>query len=456
MNLANRVIELVYDLKDRFTGKHRKITSSIKEVERATGKSASKIKKSMMIIRSSFDSILDLGKRTFLPLTATIGGMLGSVINIGSKFESLKVSLETVTGSAEDAEKAFALITDFAKETPYSVEEITQAFIKLKALGLDPSEDALRSYGNTASAMGKSLDQFVEAVADAAVGQFERLLDFGIKASSQGDQVAFTFQGITKTVGKNAAEIETYLRNIGNVQFAGGMERQTKTVIGAFSNLKDNLSALANQLYESGIGKGIQLLLEKASNGIKGFTASAKDSAESILKYAEKTTVAIVNGFSYVGVAIDALKISFNVLGGTAAGVIGIITNALSALPGETGDAFDRLTNELDQFAINAGKEIGKDFFNMQKNIQEIRSGKNTRDIEKAFNELMADIDPISPTIDMTESIRKAKAAMKEIEQEKLNINVNTVIDTAQLREALRAQIERAINSASDKSGNKE
>lgn len=456
MNLGDRVVELIYDLKDRFTGKHRKVTSSIKEVERATGKSASKIKKSMMIIRSSFDSVLDLGKRAFLPLTATIGGMLGSVINIGSKFESLKVSLETVTGSAEDAEKAFQLITDFAKETPYSVEEITQAFIKLKALGLDPSEEALRSYGNTASAMGKSLDQFVEAVADAAVGQFERLLDFGIKASSQGDQVAFTFQGITKTVGKNAAEIETYLRDIGNVQFAGGMERQTKTVIGAFSNLKDNLSALANQLYESGIGKGIQLLLEKASNGIKGFTANAKENAESILKYAEKTTVAIIDGFGYVGVAIDGLKISFNLLGGVAAGVIGIITNALSALPGETGDAFSRMTDELDRFAINAGKEIGKDFFNMQKNIQEIRSGKNTREVQKAFDELMAEIDPPMPTIDMTEPLKRAKAAIKEIEQEEFNIRVNAMVDADQIRNAINAQFEKILNSSADKSGNKE
>jgi hypothetical protein len=36
------------------------------------------------------------------------------------------------------------------------VEQITEAFIKLKALGLDPSQEALMSYGNTASAMGKT------------------------------------------------------------------------------------------------------------------------------------------------------------------------------------------------------------------------------------------------------------------------------------------------------------
>ena len=48
------------------------------------------------------------------------------------------------------------------------------------------------AYGDTASAMGKSLDDMVEAVADAATGEFERLKEFGIRASKNGDRVSFT------------------------------------------------------------------------------------------------------------------------------------------------------------------------------------------------------------------------------------------------------------------------
>ena len=51
-----------------------------------------------------------------------------------------------------------------------------------------------------------------EAVADAAVGEFERLKEFGIKAKSEGDKVTFLFKGVSTTVGKNAAEIETFLQ----------------------------------------------------------------------------------------------------------------------------------------------------------------------------------------------------------------------------------------------------
>jgi len=119
---------------------------------------------------------------------------------------------------------------------------------KLKNMGLDPSEQALTAYGNTASAMGKSLNDMVEAVADAATGEFERLKEFGIKASSQGDKVSFLFQGVKTTVGKNAKEIEQYLKYVGNVKFAGGIEAQSKSVKGMLSTLKDGVVMTASKV----------------------------------------------------------------------------------------------------------------------------------------------------------------------------------------------------------------
>jgi len=460
MSIKDRIVELAYELKDRFTGKHRRVTSSIKEVERATGKSASKIKKYALVISSSFQSLLDLGKRAFLPLTATIGGLLGSVINIGSSFESLKVSLETVTGSAEAAEQAFQLITDFAKETPYSIEEITQAFIKLKALGLDPSEEALRSYGNTASAMGKTLDQFVEAVADAAVGEFERLKEFGIKARSEGENVSLTFQGVTQTVGKNATEIEAYLRNIGNVQFAGGMEKQMDTVGGAFSNLKDNISALANKLYESGIGKAIQTILGRASEAIKGLSGRADELSSDIISATRFVTVGVVKGVDAIKLAWGGLVISVKLGGAAIATVLEAITTYMGNFTvlrfTETGAELRKFADDMKAIRYGLGGSIGKDFFNMQQLAEGIIAGKNTRDIEQAFNQMLEDVNPKIKTIDMTDALKRAKEAMKELEQEKLNIKVNMVLDTPELREELRQQILKVFNSMAEKSGSKE
>lgn len=179
-------------------------------------------------------------------LTAPLAGLGAIAVASAAKFETLETSLKSAFAGNEKASKAaLKQITDFASKTPYQLEQVTSAFIKLKNLGLDPSERALTSYGNTASAMGKSLDQMVEAVADASTMEFERLKEFGIKAKQQGDNVSFTFRGVTTTVAKESDAIQKYLLNIGEVDFAGGMEAQSKTFAGRMSTLKDNVSLLS-------------------------------------------------------------------------------------------------------------------------------------------------------------------------------------------------------------------
>lgn len=177
-----------------------------------------------------------------------VSDIVGKVVNVTAEFQRLQSSLVTVEGSAYQAEQSFALIQDFAQKTPYQLTEVTDAFIKMKAMGLDASLEAMQSYGDTASAMGKPLMQMIEAVADAATGEFERLKEFGIKASSQGERVSFTFKGVTTEVGKNAQEIEQYLIKLGSTNFSGGMARQMETLGGAISNMKDKWDSAFNAL----------------------------------------------------------------------------------------------------------------------------------------------------------------------------------------------------------------
>lgn len=189
---------------------------------------------------------------------AGITGLGGKVAQTGSEFESLRTSLTTVTGSTAAANIAFGNLQKFASETPFDLQQVVGGFIKLKARGLDPSERTLKAFGNTASAMGKSLDQMIEAVADATTGEFERLKEFGIKSSKAGDQVTFTFQGVKTTVGANAKEINEFLTSLGENQFAGGMERQAKTLNGMLSNLGDAVSTFADEVFTNEFGEALK------------------------------------------------------------------------------------------------------------------------------------------------------------------------------------------------------
>ena len=179
------------------------------------------------------------------------------LVSVQRRFDVLNASLVTVSGSQAAAAREFEWIREFAATTPFQLNEVTQAFIKLKSLGLDASRDSLASYGNTAAALGKNLDQLIEAVADASTGEFERLKEFGIRASKQGDEIALTFRGVTTTIGDSAEEITRYLRQIGEVDFAGAMNERAKTLDGAISNLADRWEGFVLTITRSGFGDAV-------------------------------------------------------------------------------------------------------------------------------------------------------------------------------------------------------
>jgi hypothetical protein len=184
-------------------------------------------------------------------LTGAALGTLGmarlatDIVQTTSEFQRLSAMLKVATGSSARAAVAFEQIKIFATETPFTVGQVTQAFLTLKNLGLDPSMESLRAYGNVAASMGKDVQQFIEAVADASVGEFERLKEFGIKASKQGDEISFRFRGATTTVKNTSEEIQGFLRDIGQNEFAGAMAEQMKTIDGAISNAGVAIDGLA-------------------------------------------------------------------------------------------------------------------------------------------------------------------------------------------------------------------
>lgn len=200
---------------------------------------------------------------------ASLGALTGRLVSVQRQFDVLNSSLVTVTGGSEEAERAFAWIKEFAATTPYALAEVTEAFVKMKAFGLDASEAALRSYGNTASAMGKSLNQLIEAVADASSFEFERLRDFGITAKQQGDTVALTFRGVTTNVERSSQEIVKYLRRIGEEDFSTSMTERAKTLDGALSNLGDTWDELFRTVNEAGVGQVIYDSVALATQGVQ-------------------------------------------------------------------------------------------------------------------------------------------------------------------------------------------
>lgn len=225
---------------------------------------------------------LAIGLVASLSAIQSIRGLTSATV----EFERYEAQLKTMTGSMDNASAAMKRLQNFAERTPFDLKQSIDGFVKLKALGLDPSEKAMTSYGNTAAAMGKSLEQMVEAVADASTMEFERLKEFGIKARQNKDTVDFTFRGTTTSVKKNAAEIEKYLMGIGETQFGGAMAERTKGLESALSNLSANWRIfLATFSKETGLAALFTDVLNSVSSSLKGITSILKGQNESFNEF---------------------------------------------------------------------------------------------------------------------------------------------------------------------------
>lgn len=209
-------------------------------------------------------------KGLLAPLAALVSvtALASKLVSVQREFDILNAGLLTSTKSMEGASEAFEALQQFAQDTPYGLKQAVVGFNQLVNLGLTPSEKAMTSYGNTASAMGKELSQMIEAVADATTGEFERLKEFGIKSKNEGDKITFTFQGVKTSVKNNAAEIEGYLIALGENEFAGAMQKRMDSLDGAIANLDDNWDSLFRNISKSGVGDMIREQVEVAAGAI--------------------------------------------------------------------------------------------------------------------------------------------------------------------------------------------
>jgi tape measure domain-containing protein len=111
--------------------------------------------------------VLKLGA-AYLTVSNSIA-LVKQLLATGGNFESLRIQLETLTGSALAGEQAFDWIKAFVKETPFGLDDVTEGFIKLKAFGLDPMDGSYQAIADQAAALGGGQEKLNGII--LAVGQ---------------------------------------------------------------------------------------------------------------------------------------------------------------------------------------------------------------------------------------------------------------------------------------------
>lgn len=245
-------VDIVAQLKE-FNNAMSELKSEVDDMNKQLQNNSAKSKKSTNDLTNAFGS---LGSQISGAFAA--GAILSfgkAIIDTTAEFQKMEAVLTTTLGSKSAAKVAMDQIVEFASKTPFQVNELTDSFVKLANRGFVPTLNEMRALGDLAASTGKSFDQLTEAALDAMTGEFERLKEFGVRASSQGDKVAFTFKGVTTEVEKTDEAIKNYLISLGNAEgVTGSMAAISNTVGGQISNLEDNFTQLKLALGDSQTG----------------------------------------------------------------------------------------------------------------------------------------------------------------------------------------------------------
>lgn len=259
-------------------------------------------------------------------------GVTSKFVNTKAQFEQYETVLRTLEGSSIKAKQSMKWIQDFAAKTPYEIGEVTNAFVKMKSYGMNPTNGSLKTLGDTAAAMGKNISDAVEMMADAVTGENERLKEFGVKAAVMGDKIKYTWadaSGQTKSiiVANNREIIESTLEAIFNSKYAGAMDAQSATWNGIMSNLADKWTNFQIAVMDSGLFDYIKAVALTISDYLSVAFANGAEGAKTFSIYAvegiKSVVIAVGNMYDmWNGIQLvwSALKTTFL---GLVAGIIG-------------------------------------------------------------------------------------------------------------------------------------
>ncbi|WP_298623132.1 tape measure protein [uncultured Zoogloea sp.] len=241
----------------------------------------------------------------------SITGAAKDVIATGAAFETLEGRLKSLLGSSDKAKDVFAQIKDLAKTTPFEVQGLTEAYVKLTAFGLQPSMQQMRAITDTAATLGGGTEALQRVT--LALGQA------WTKSKLQGDEILQLAEAgvpvwdlLAKATGKNTAELQKMseagtlgrdvilkLIDALGTENMGASAALMETFNGAVSNAKDALSEFYALIAQSGVleyltGQLQAVLAEfdrmKANGELK---AEAKAIADTFVKLAEGVKAAV-------------------------------------------------------------------------------------------------------------------------------------------------------------------
>jgi len=250
----------------------------------AKDKTGAGIKSASSKITELGKSLSSVGKKMSLFVTAPLVAMGVVALKNAASFEKQTVAFETLLGSAQRAKTLLKDIEDFAATTPFQMPGLLEGSKRLIAFGIGADEivDKMTNLGNAAMGNQAILDRLtlaygkLRAKGKATLEELNMFMEAGVPIL---DELAKMYDVTTQEMfemisgGKIGFEqVDQALTNLttGAGRFAGMIEKQSKTLSGLWSTLKDNFGILGREIMET-VLPAFKKLVEKMTKLVMWF-----------------------------------------------------------------------------------------------------------------------------------------------------------------------------------------
>jgi hypothetical protein len=224
------------------------------------------------------------------------GLVIKSFVNVGKSVEDLQVRLKQLFGSTQEGAKAFQVMTDFASQVPFSLEQIQNASGNLAVVSgnAERLSKILEITGNVASVTGLDFQTTAEQIqrafaggiasadifrekgvrdllgfkagatvsAEETIKAFEKVFGKGGKFGTATDELANTFTG---TLSMLSDSVFKFQKRVADKDFFASLKKEFKDLDGF---IKEN-EATFNDIADA-IGGALAGAVKLLSGAIKG------------------------------------------------------------------------------------------------------------------------------------------------------------------------------------------
>lgn len=239
----------------------------------------SQVKQATKSVSKDFDLLAAAGVAAFSKIGYEFNAMIINFVKGGIEYnaeiETYMTRLETLTGSAEKANEVLDQIKRDALNTPFDVSSLTQAESLLLATGVsaEQARKDILALGDAVSAsgggnaelqrmavnlqqiknVGKASALDIKQFAYAGIDIYGLLADSMGITREEASKLDVSYDMLSKALNKASGEGGKYYK---------AMEKQSKTMVGATSNLKESWSVLKGELAQ-GVFEAVKDLIPK-------------------------------------------------------------------------------------------------------------------------------------------------------------------------------------------------